>query len=262
MIPVDRSGATFTEPARTTDAAFAKYAAAGAYHWQAIGRHPLWHHAFTAERYRITLRSSGSLEGLRVLDYGCGDGALLGLICRAVGDAGEAHGFDPNPEGLRFARMILDQHRLPATLWSEASELPAAYFDRIICAEVIEHVHDVPGLLARFETCLAPGGTVVVTTPIRLTETPGDPNHVQEWFPDEFRRLFDDGPFEVVRHETAIPAAAAEVYYWRPWIFLRLPVFRVLCNVLSIAGIDALKWLKLRPNLHMQQLVVLRRRGE
>ena len=247
---------------RTPDAAFAKYAAQGAYHWAAIGKHPWRHHAFTAERYRLTLRAAGRIEGLRVLDYGCGDGALLGLVSRAVGTRGEAHGFDPSEDGLRLARVMLDRHGLPATLWVDPAQLPRGRFDRILCAEVIEHVSDIPALLAHFDSALAAGGQIVVTTPVRMTEKPGDTNHVQEWFPGEFRRLFESGPFELVRHETAIPAAAAEVYSWRPWLTLRFPVFRVICNLLSIAGFDALAWLKLRPMLHMQQLVVLRRRSE
>jgi 2-polyprenyl-3-methyl-5-hydroxy-6-metoxy-1,4-benzoquinol methylase len=242
------------------DAAFAKYAEDGAYHWREVSRHWLHHHAFTVERYRRTLAVLGSLSGCRVLDYGCGDGALLGWISRAVGPKGEAHGFDPNPQAVQLARQMLSQHRLVAAVHADIAQLPDGYFDAVSCAEVIEHVHDVPALLAHVTRVLKPGGRAVLTTPVRLTESPQDPNHIREWFPDEFAALFADGLLRLLRHEQIIPAAAAEVYFWRPPIFLRLPVFRLLCNLLSIyGGINALTWLRLRPRLFMMQLVLLER---
>ncbi|MBI3466425.1 MAG: methyltransferase domain-containing protein [Planctomycetes bacterium] len=242
------------------DFRFEKYDAAGAYHWREIGRHLLWHNAFTAERYRRTLAEMMPLRSQRVLDYGCGDGALLGMICRHVGAKGEAHGFDPNGTGLRLASQMLSRRGHSFTLHAQASELPDSYFDRVICAEVIEHVVDVEGLIAGIHRILKPGGRAIITTPVRLTQHPLDPNHVREWFPDEFKELFQDCPLKLCKHELVIPAAAAEVYFWRPWLFLRVPVFRLLCNALSICcQVNALSWLRLRPRLYMQQYVVLER---
>ena len=103
---------------------------------------------------------------------------------------------------------------------------------------------------------LRPGGRLVVTTPIRLTEFPDDPNHVQEWFPGEFIQLFGAG-WRVLSHDSVVPVAAPEAYFWRPPVFARVPVFRFVCNVLSIyAGVNALSWLRLRPRLFMMQIVV------
>lgn len=240
------------------DAAFIKYAEEGAYHWRAVGGHWLHHHAFTAERYRRTLAAAGPLEGKRALDYGCGDGALLGWLARRVGPSGRAHGFDPNAEGLRLAGAMLAKHGLAADLHADMGEVPDASLDAVICAEVIEHVHDVPGLLRQIERTLVPGGRAVITTPIRMTEKPEDVNHVQEWYPEEFKALLEKGPLRLLNHEPIIPAAAAEVYYWRPWLFLRVPIFRVVCNWLSIYfGVNALSWLKMRPRLFMMQIATL-----
>jgi len=112
----------------------------------------------------------------------------------------------------------------------------------------VQSIHDI----------LKPGGRAVITTPVRLTERPQDENHVVEWFPEEFAGLFDRAPLRRIAHEQFIPAAAPEVYYWRPNFLGRVPIFRLVCNLLSIyAGVNALSWLALRPRLFMSQLVVL-----
>ncbi len=240
------------------DAAFIKYAVGGAYHWREVGGHWIRHHAFTAERYRRTLGAAGLLEGKRVVDYGCGDGALLGWIARRVGPRGRAIGFDPNREGLDLARGMFAKHRLEADFRSDAATIADGSVDVVICAEVIEHVVDVPALMNGIARMLRPGGRAVITTPIRLTETPEDPNHVREWFPGEFLALMQSGPLRLVDHQPIIPAAAPEIYYWRPGIFLRVPVFRLLCNLLSIYfGVNALSWLRARPRLYMMQIATL-----
>jgi SAM-dependent methyltransferase len=222
-----------------------------------VSANPLRHHAFTAERYRRTLAALGDLRGKRVLDYGAGDGALTGWIAKRVGAAGEAHGYDPNPQAVELARYMLDKHRLRATIHADLAELPNDYFDAVVCAEVIEHVHDVDGLLREIARVLKPGGAAIITTPVRLTEVPEDPNHVREWFPDEFVALLERGPLGLVRHEQFIPAAAPEVYFWRSPLLLRVPVFRLICNLLSIGGVDALSFLGVRPRLFMTQSALL-----
>jgi SAM-dependent methyltransferase len=246
-----------TDPA-PHDAAFAKYAESGAYHWREIGRHWIRHNAFTAERYRRTLQAVAPLQGKRVLDYGCGDGALLGWIAHEVGANGAALGFDPNAEGLRLARAMLEKRRLGASLHDRLEEISDGTLDCVVCAEVIEHAYNPLGLLQQIHRVLRTGGMAVLTTPIRLTERPEDPNHVREWYFQEFAEFLKTGPLRVVRHEPFLPAAAAEIYFWRPPVFLRLPVFRLLCNVLSIHfSVNALSWLRVRPRLYMAQLAVL-----
>jgi len=248
-------------PPRSTDADFAKYAREGAYHWKEASNHLRHHQAFTVERYRRTLAAAGELTGLRVLDYGCGDGALLGWISKRVGDSGEAHGFDPNPDAQRLAQQLLEARSLRASVHSALSELSDDHFDVIISAEVMEHVDDLGAYFADMQRLLRPDGKIVLTTPVRLSEEPLDPNHVVEWFPDEWKSVLEATPFELEHHEQFIPVAAPEVYFWRPRWLLRMPVARVLCNLVSILfGVNVLTALDLRPRLFMGQLAVLRRR--
>jgi SAM-dependent methyltransferase len=243
------------------DAKFGKYADSGPYHWREVGSGWIAHNAFTAERYRRVVDRMSLGEGDRVLDYGCGDGALLGVLQRrSRGQSHELHGFDPNPLAVELAGAALAAHGVPATIHGSLESLPSAFFDRVICTEVIEHASAPDKLLLAIARVLKPGGRLVVTTPIRLTEVPEDINHVREWFPGEFVRLFENDMWRVITHEQLVPAAAPEVYFWRPPMFARVPVFRFLCNLLSIYGdVNAMSWLRMRSRHFMMQVVVVER---
>ena len=241
----------------TTDAAFRKYDESGAYHWREVGRHWIGHNAITAERYRRVLGALGNRPVRRLLDVGCGDGALLGVARPRFRDA-ELHGYDPSAAGLRLAHQMLEQHGIVARLHGDPNDIPQAFFDAVICTEVIEHVHDPGRLLTLLARALAPGGAAVVTTPVRLTEEPEDTNHQVEWFPREFRRLCESSGLRPVSHDLVMPVACVEAYFWRPRLFFRVPVFRLISNLLSIyAGVNASSWLAMRPRLHMMQIAVL-----
>jgi SAM-dependent methyltransferase len=245
---------------RTVDAAFSRYGERGAYHWVEISGHWIRHNAFTAERYRRVLAKVAGKAPRRLLDVGCGDGAFLWVAHRALPEC-SLEGLDPNPDARRLCAEMLSHHGLSLPVHSAWEAVPSHAFDAVTCSEVIEHVSDPDGLLRQIRRVLRPGGIAVITTPIRLTEEPGDPNHRMEWFPGEFRRLCDGSGMELVEHSQHVPAASAEAYFWRPPFFARVPLFRLLCNWMSIYfDVNALSWLRMRPSLHMLQLVVMRAR--
>jgi len=248
----------------TADAAFEKYDVRGAYHWREIGRNLLAHNAFTAERYRMVVDRAQLRDGERVLDYGCGDGALLGVLAaRHAGQSIDIHGYEPNTVGITYAAAALRDRGISATLHESSATIAAGSFDCVLCTEVIEHASAPAELLQDITRLLTTGGRLVITTPIRLTEAPEDPNHVQEWFPTEFARLFDRPSWRVRSHEQVVPCAAPEAYFWRPPVFGRVPIFRLICNVLSIyAGVNAMSWLRMRPRLFMMQIVVAEKTSE
>jgi 2-polyprenyl-3-methyl-5-hydroxy-6-metoxy-1,4-benzoquinol methylase len=109
-----------------------------------------------------TLRA---IRARRVLDLGCGNGALCGELARA---GHEVVGTDYDAAGVEIARArnpCVRFHRLgvaddPADLL--AREAP---FDAVVSTEVIEHLH-APHLLPRFAAAvLRPSGRLIVTTP-------------------------------------------------------------------------------------------------
>src|SRR3954468_2655031 len=101
----------------SADASFAKYQERGAYHWREIGAHLIGHNAFTAERYRMVADRADLAHGERVLDYGCGDGALMSVLARhPSGRSLTFHGYDPNALAIEYAGAALQARGITATL--------------------------------------------------------------------------------------------------------------------------------------------------
>jgi 2-polyprenyl-3-methyl-5-hydroxy-6-metoxy-1,4-benzoquinol methylase len=173
--------------------AFDKYQHRGAYHWADYDGGLLRMNAYTRARYDLV---AGCLAGVglpaepRLLDMGCGDGALAGLLYRRFG--GAITGADPDAKAIALAEEMFARRGYRAAFRQVAGTdtgLPDGNFDAVVCSDVIEHVPDPVALLREIHRVLKPGGHLVLTTPIRFSERPLDPNHVQEWFPQEFEAL-------------------------------------------------------------------------
>lgn len=178
---------------KTDEIEFEKYRTRGAYHWQQISLHPTRSNAAVKARYSqcLSLLSGavGSIHGKRVLDVGCGDGVLTWLLQR---QGANSHGVDASDIAIRLAREMHAKRGSDAkfrTVSGYDTGYPDGHFDAIVSSDVIEHVKEPDRLLTEIRRVLKPGGAVVISTPIRLTELPLDPMHVVEWFPDEFRKI-------------------------------------------------------------------------
>jgi SAM-dependent methyltransferase len=147
----------------------------------------------------------------RALDLGCGDGRLTSEL-----PARELTGADVS----RVALGRANSRRLAAT-WVELdpdAPLPFAdgAFELVLCAETLEHVRDVQGLLSEVRRVLLPGGRLAVTTPVhgrvtglgilaRSFEHVFDPlgPHLRFFTPRSLRHVVDAIGFdvEVLRRE-------------------------------------------------------------
>ena len=94
----------------------------------------------------------------RVVDVGCGRGALLAHLCRR---GWEAWGVEPHARARAAARAagitVLDVPEFLA--------LDAPRFDVAMLWHALEHVHDPNATLARIAQLLVPGGGLVVACP-------------------------------------------------------------------------------------------------
>lgn len=104
------------------------------------------------------------LQGLRVLDIGCGGGLISEPLAR-LGAA--VTGIDPGAENVAIARSHAQPQGLAIDYRATtAEELVAAgeIFDAVVCLEVVEHVPDVAAFVNTCAALVRPGGAMVLST--------------------------------------------------------------------------------------------------
>jgi 2-polyprenyl-6-hydroxyphenyl methylase/3-demethylubiquinone-9 3-methyltransferase len=115
-------------------------------------------------RFSRDARSARPLEGLTVLDVGCGGGMLSEPMAR-LGAA--ATGLDPAPANVAVARLHAERSGLSIDYREDGVEAVAARgerFDLVLAMEVVEHVADVPAFVAACCRTVEPGGLLVMAT--------------------------------------------------------------------------------------------------
>jgi 2-polyprenyl-3-methyl-5-hydroxy-6-metoxy-1,4-benzoquinol methylase len=147
-----------------------------------------------------------NLRGKIVMDYGCGDGALLKIL-RSSGailigsDFREPAGFAPLPTSQKEFRA--DQ---PYFVRDDSLSVLAGKADLVLLIEVVEHLEDefLDAIIANVNTLLSPGGHLLVTTPHQedlQANTVNCPDcgcvfhrvqHVRSWSAETLSRRFAD----------------------------------------------------------------------
>jgi 2-polyprenyl-3-methyl-5-hydroxy-6-metoxy-1,4-benzoquinol methylase len=130
------------------------------------------------------------VHGRDVVDLACGEGygsAVLGRTAASV------VGVDANPEAFEHARL---KYTTGTVRFERAMiETWTGDVDCVVFLQTIEHVQDPDAVLARLRDVIGPGGVAYVSTPNVLTLAPkgaersGNPWHVREYRPDEYRAL-------------------------------------------------------------------------
>jgi len=124
----------------------------------------------------VDLDRLGLGPGDWLLDAGCGGGRhCFGALDRGV----HSVGLDLDLPSLVIARAGIHERRGRATeklhggvLRGDVFRLPFpdGAFDRAICSEVMEHVHDYGAAARELARVVRPGGTLAVTIPTAITE--------------------------------------------------------------------------------------------
>lgn len=97
---------------------------------------------------------------IRVLDYGCGNGAIVRLLrAKEI----ESFGCDVFYDGGYYQEVSKDPLFGSAILKMTDGKIPFAdnYFDFLVSNQVIEHVEDLDKTLAEFQRVLKPGGQIL-----------------------------------------------------------------------------------------------------
>ncbi|MGC4944291.1 class I SAM-dependent methyltransferase [Kribbella sp. DT2] len=173
----------------------------------------IWHENYWFARHEAAYRwivDSVGPNG-RVLDAGCGEGYGAELL--RAGGARQVFGLDYEDTSIRHAaraypQVNLVQGNLVQTGFADGS------FDLITSLQTIEHLWEQPRFVAECARILAPGGTLVLTTPNRLTFPPGNWYHTTELTMAELVELTEPA-LEVVqtyglRHGERLTAWEAE----------------------------------------------------
>lgn len=97
---------------------------------------------------------------LKVLEIGCGKGGFR----KNVKHDCEYWGVEPSSQAAVVAAKCLDKV-VHGTYEMAAAELPAQYFDLIICNDVIEHMPDHDNFFQMIKKKIRPGGYIVGSVP-------------------------------------------------------------------------------------------------
>lgn len=113
------------------------------------------------------VRLLGVAPGERVLDVGCGSGAVTRTVARRVAPGGRVVGFDASPALLKVARELADEAGLGGGIEFKPGDcralpFPDASFDAVLAATTLSHVPDPGRALAEMVRVTRPGGRVGV----------------------------------------------------------------------------------------------------
>ena len=164
-----------------------------------------WEHI---HRYRFAVPL---VRGKRVLDIACGEGYGAAALLRA--GAASVTGVDVSAETCAHAAQRYGLN----TLVGDAQQIPLAdaSVDVVVSFETIEHISDPGRFLDECARVLAPGGTIVISTPNRAVYdelVPVNPYHVKELDRAEFIALLG-ARFRSITLFTQCPRMAA---WWAP----------------------------------------------
>jgi 2-polyprenyl-6-hydroxyphenyl methylase/3-demethylubiquinone-9 3-methyltransferase len=169
-----------------------------------------------ARRFARDVTDLRSLQGVTILDVGCGGGILSEPLARL---GAEVTGIEPAPESIAIAKAHATASGLAITYRAATAEdllAEGRRFDAVIASEVIEHVSDPRAFVRTLAGLARPGGLVLIST---LNRTPKSfalaivgAEYVLRWVPTgthDWRKFVT--PTELRRHVGAAGLRAENV---------------------------------------------------
>lgn len=185
-------------------------------HWWFCGKRALVDYFFS--KY-------SKLSSPKVLDLGCGTGALLGMLK----DKGQVLGVEYEKEAVQYCNEhfgnIVKQGCLPAHIpFSNSS------FDVIISCDVLEHIDDDQASITRIHDLLKENGIFIITVPALQTLWSYNDEFVQH------KRRYDKS--ELLSKLSNNGFQVKYCTFYNSLLFLPIFVFRKIKNLLNIKKPD------------------------
>lgn len=153
-----------------------------------------------------------SLNGIRILDIGCGAGLLSEAMARA---GATVTGVDPAERNIAIAQWHAQQQGLSIEYVCAGIEsMRGRRFDVVLNMEVVEHVNDLPAFMRACNLCVDDGGLQIVATLNRTLKAfvfaivgaeyvlrwlPRGTHHWRKFVkPSEMSALLSDGNLKVI----------------------------------------------------------------
>lgn len=122
-----------------------------------------WIRDAACKKFERNPRSLGSLQGLRILDIGCGAGLLSEPLARL---GAQVTGIDPSETNIAAAKVHAERSHTLVDYRATTVEAMnnRQRFDIVLAMEVVEHVTDVGLFLEQCGGLMKPSGMMVVST--------------------------------------------------------------------------------------------------
>lgn len=166
---------------------FDKYSIIGAYHWQEIKANPYY-------KQKADFLTESCSNSAVIADFGCGDGAIIGLL--AANFVGKKFiGIEADSKACKLAYQMLEANRIAnATIIKSpfgSLRLDLGPVDLAYSMDVIEHLPDPDIMLKKMASLVRPCGTIIIGTPLYISDELVSPYHVHEFELKELESLID-----------------------------------------------------------------------
>lgn len=122
-----------------------------------------------------------------VADVGCGLGFGTNLLSK---NAKFVCGYDTKTEYLNFAKWCFPNVKF---LQHDITEKPLPYiYDYIVCIDVIEHIEKDELAIKNIFQSLKETGSLILSTPNKLSRYRKAENHIKEYIPNELKLLLQN----------------------------------------------------------------------
>jgi demethylmenaquinone methyltransferase/2-methoxy-6-polyprenyl-1,4-benzoquinol methylase len=109
-------------------------------------------------------KHTGDLDGLWLLEPGCGTGRLTEILAQKVGESGRVVALDISARMVELARERVSGRKNVEVHQQTIEEIPIEErsFDLVLCHQVFPHLEDKVKALAKMERALKSGGQLII----------------------------------------------------------------------------------------------------